>query len=1028
MNTRLNLLTILLLSVFKLSAADVEWQDKNAFRIGQIDPHALVVPYVTGDVKAIHEHAFAKSPYYLDLNGQWKFKWTQNPDKRPADFYKDTYDVSSWANITVPGNWEMQGYGIPMYVNERYEFASDFYKFEKNPPYVPHDSNEVGSYRRSFTVPADWAGRRVVLCVEGAISFYYAWVNGKYLGCNQGSKTAAEWDITDALREGENTVSLEVYRWSAGAYLECQDMWRLSGIERDVYLYSTPKTYISDYKVTSPLDRQKYVDGELGIEVEVAGLPEKGNGYTLEYILRDNKNDIVATELRTAQGKTEFAKTIPAVMAWTAEHPNLYTLELNLKDAKGATVQTVGSNVGFKTSEIKNGRFCVNGVPILVKGVNRHASTWKGRTVDRQTMIKDIEIMKQNNINTVRNSHYPMEREWYHLCDIYGLYVIDEANIESHGMGYKEKSLAKDSTWLAAHMDRTKRMYAKSKNYPSVTFLSLGNEAGYGINFERTYDWLKSVEKNRPVQYERSEEHYATDVYCRMYRSIAEIKAYISKPDIYRPFILCEYCHAMGNSAGGLRDYWEVFYNEPMAQGGCIWDWVDQSFRLTDKNGRWYWAYGGDFGPKGVPSDGSFCGNGLVTSDRKPHPHLSEVKKVYQYIHSTLDSTSPLTISVKNWYDFSNLNEYTLNWQVLTPDGLVYAQGSKKVDCAPHGTVKVELDKNFAVPSGDIDYTEVFLNLSWVSNNAHPLVAKGSEMSYDQFVIPTQPSTTAAVPAKQKIKGKKNVYTSGDLQFTVSATTGEIESIKKSGAELLATPLSLSLYRPITENDFKDTNGGKVWRKQGLDSTYQVANSVKLEKGKAVVVNADIYNRMGEKIATAKYEYSVNEGNDLAVATTFVPDTAKIKSLPRVGLTYRTDKNNARTFTYLGRGATETYVDRNSCGLIGRHTSTPEKEFHFYIVPQATGNHTDTRWVKFNLDELKITSPEIFQFSVTPYDDRNVEKATHVNELVDDGLVTVHVDAAQTGVGTATCGPGVLPKYWLPIEEYNFTFNFQFGK
>ena len=1021
MKKSINILAVSLLVATGMWASDVEWQDKDAFRIGQIDPHALVVPYKTGDVRGIRLQNYAKSPYYLDLNGEWKFMWTQNPDNRPVGFQENDYDVSAWDNIKVPGNWELQGYGLPIYVNERYEFDSEFYHFKKNPPYVPVESNEVGSYRRSFAVPADWAGRRVVLCVEGATSFYYAWVNGHYLGCNQDSKTAAEWDITDALIEGENTVSLEVYRWSAGAYLECQDFWRISGIERDVYLYSTPKAYIADYTVTSPLDAQ-YVDGILGINLALEGVDDS---YTVTYKLFDPARRVIAaTESKAAAATTTFSKTIKGANHWSAEDPYLYTLEVTLADAQGTVIETIGCNVGFKTSEIKDGRFHVNGVPVLVKGVNRHAATEMGRTVDIETMLKDIELLKLNNINTVRNCHYPMDRVWYHLCDICGLYLIDETNIESHGMGYKEQSLAKDSTWLPAHMDRTKRMYAKSKNYPSVTFMSLGNEAGYGVNFERTYDWLKSVEFNRPIQYERTELNYATDVYCRMYRSIEVIKEYISTPGIYRPFILCEYAHAMGNSVGGLKDYWDVFYNEPMAQGGCIWDWVDQSFTLTDANGRKYYAYGGDFGPTDVPSDDAFCCNGLVNIDRTTHPHLNEVRSVYQYIHSTLEGTSPLTINVKNWYDFTNLSEYTLNWEVVTPDGTVYAKGTATAACEPHQTTTIVLDENFTVPEG-VDYNELYLNLSWTQNEDKMVVKKGTEMAFNQYVIPVKAAAKAA-PVKQAIKAKDGVYTSGNLQFTVSSETGEITSIQNGGTELLSTPLSVSLYRPITQNDNREKEGGApVWKKDGLAGTYQTATSVKLNK-KTVEVEAALYNSNGVKIADATYNYYVTEGNNLAVETTLALDPTVLTDVPRVGLTYRTAKENAASFSWLGRGG-ETYVDRCSSSLIAIHSSTPEADFHPYIVPQATGNHTDTRWVSFNDGALKITASDIFQFTATIYEDSNVDSARHINELIDDGLVTVHLDAAHTGVGTATCGPGVLAKYRPEIKTYDFTFNFTFG-
>ena len=643
-----------------------EWQSQYAVGLNKLNPHAYVWPYATA--ADVQKGAYEESPYYMSLNGKWKFHWVKNPDTRPKDFYKPSFYTGGWADINVPGNWERQGYGTAIYVNETYEFDDKMFNFKKNPPLVPSEENEVGSYRRTFTIPAGWEGRRVILCCEGVISFYYAWVNGEFLGYNQDSKTPAEWDITDKLKKGENTIALEVYRWSAGAYLECQDMWRLSGIERDVYLYSTPKQYIADYKVTSILEKNTYKDGVFELDVTVEGAA--AGITTIAYELQNEAGKTVLNGSQPVKSRglsnliTFDEKRIPDVEKWSAEHPNLYTLILELKDANGKVTEVTGTKVGFRTSEIKDGRFCVNGVPVLVKGVNRHEHSQLGRTVSKELMEEDIKLMKQHNINTVRNSHYPAHPYWYQLCDRYGLYMIDEANIESHGMGYGPASLAKDSTWLTAHMDRTHRMYERSKNHPAIVIWSLGNEAGNGINFERTYDWLKSVEKNRPVQYERAEENYNTDIYCRMYRSVDVIKEYVARKDIYRPFILCEYLHAMGNSCGGMKEYWDVFENEPMAQGGCIWDWVDQSFREVDQDGNWYWTYGGDYGPKDVPSFGNFCCNGLVNAVREPHPHLLEVKKIYQNIKSTLVDKKNLTIRVKNWFDFSDLNEYLLHWSV----------------------------------------------------------------------------------------------------------------------------------------------------------------------------------------------------------------------------------------------------------------------------------------------------------------------------------------------------------------------------
>ena len=688
-------LTCLLTTPAIAQTVQPEWQSQYAIGKNKLAPHTYIWPYANAD--AAGEGNYEQSPYYMSLNGKWKFHWVKNPDHRPKDFYKPSFYTGGWADIDVPGNWERQGYGTAIYVNETYEFDDPLFNFKKNPPLVPYTENEVGSYRRMFTVPTDWKDRRIVICCEGVISFYYIWVNGHMLGYNQGSKTPAEWDITDYVQAGENIVALEVYRWSAGSYLECQDMWRLSGIERDVYLYSTPRQFIADYKVTSSLDKKESKEGFFGLDVTVEG---SATGVsTLAYSLEDTagktilQNEIPIKNCGLSNSIIFDEQSLPGVKRWSAEHPNLYTLILTLKDDAGHITHLTGCKVGFRTSEIKDGRFCINGVPILIKGANRHEHSQLGRTVSKELMEEDIRLMKQHNLNTVRNSHYPTHPYWYQLCDRYGLYVIDEANIESHGMGYGPASLAKDSTWLPAHMDRTQRMYERAKNHPGIVIWSLGNEAGNGINFERTYDWMKSVETTRPIQYERAEQNYNTDIYCRMYRSVEELLAYArqTEPKVYRPFIMTEYLHAMGNSGGGLKEYMDVFETEPIVQGGCIWDWVDQSFREIDADGRWYWTYGGDYGPKNVPSFGNFCCNGLVNAVREPHPHLLEVKKAYQYIKTTLIDKSNLTLSIKNWYDFTNLNAYTLHWQVVGDHGKVITDGTRRVDAAPHATVEVTL-------------------------------------------------------------------------------------------------------------------------------------------------------------------------------------------------------------------------------------------------------------------------------------------------------------------------------------------------
>lgn len=1014
MNNLLKRIYLMMLAVLVIIPAAAqqqpEWQSQYAVGLNKLNPHAYVWPYATA--ADVEKGAYEESPYYMSLNGKWKFHWVKNPDTRPKDFYKPSFYTGGWADINVPGNWERQGYGTAIYVNETYEFDDKMFNFKKNPPLVPSEENEVGSYRRTFTIPAGWEGRRVILCCEGVISFYYAWVNGEFLGYNQDSKTPAEWDITDKLKKGENTIALEVYRWSAGVYLECQDMWRLSGIERDVYLYSTPKQYIADYKVTSILEKNTYKDGVFELDVTVEGAA--AGIATIAYELQNEAGKTVLNGSQPVKSRglsnliTFDEKRIPDVEKWSAEHPNLYTLILELKDANGKVTEVTGTKVGFRTSEIKDGRFCINGVPVLVKGVNRHEHSQLGRTVSKELMEKDIKLMKQHNINTVRNSHYPAHPYWYQLCDRYGLYMIDEANIESHGMGYGPASLAKDSTWLTAHMDRTHRMYERSKNHPAIVIWSLGNEAGNGINFERTYDWLKSVEKNRPVQYERAEENYNTDIYCRMYRSVDVIKEYVARKDIYRPFILCEYLHAMGNSCGGMKEYWDVFENEPMAQGGCIWDWVDQSFREVDQDGNWYWTYGGDYGPKDVPSFGNFCCNGLVNAVREPHPHLLEVKKIYQNIKSTLVDKKNLTIRVKNWFDFSDLNEYLLHWSVTGDDGTIVAEGSKEVGCAPHAVVDITLGA-VKLPK---TLREAYLNLSWTRVKATPLVTSDWEVAYDQFVLPVSKNSWSGKPAK-----------AGNTTFVVDKSIGALKSLCLDGEELLASPITLSLFRPATDNDNRDQHGAKLWRQAGLDHLTQKVVSLKEGKNKTTV-KADILNAEGKKIGNAEFIYALNRDGSMKVQTTFEPDTSLVKSMARLGVTFEM-KDTYENVTYLGRGEHETYIDRNQSGKIGIYKSTPERMFHYYVVPQSTGNRTDVRWMQLTDEGGKgcwIEADSLFQFSTVPFSDVILEKARHINELKRDGKITIHLDAEQAGVGTATCGPGVLPSYLVPLTKQTFDF------
>ncbi|MFX1533250.1 MAG: glycoside hydrolase family 2 TIM barrel-domain containing protein, partial [Promethearchaeota archaeon] len=605
-----------------------DWENPKILGRNKEAAHCTYIPYA--DTQTALKNDPLQSPFYLSLNGRWKFCWVKKPADHKLDFYKDNFDVSQWVDIIVPGNWELQGFGIPIYTNVIYPFPAD-------PPHIPHDWNPVGSYRRTFTISNSWKDRQVFLHFGGVSSAMYVWLNGEKVGYSQGSKTPAEFNITEYLRKGENVLAVEVYRWCDGSYLEGQDFWKISGIERDVFLFSTPQVHIRDFFVRGDLD-DNYIDGMLKVTVNVRNyLPDVSGKHYVHIDLLDTDNKSVfetltkEANIRNADKITiHFEQFVKKPAKWSAETPKLYSMLISLSNESGLITEVVSCKVGFRKVEIKDAQLLVNGIPIIIKGVNRHEhDPVTGRTVTEKLMIKDIQLMKQFNINAVRTSHYPNVPRWYELCDKYGLYVVDEANIESHGMGYDpEDTLGNNPDWKEAHLDRTIRMVERDKNHPSIIIWSLGNEAGDGVNFEATYKWIHERDSSRPVQYEQAIEGPHTDIVCPMYSRIEQLEEYANKEQ-NRPLIMCEMLHAMGNSVGNMQDYWDVIEKHKVLQGGFVWDWVDQSFLKVDEDNMRYWAYGGDMGDDIVFNDGNFCINGLVQADRAPHPHLWEVKKVY---------------------------------------------------------------------------------------------------------------------------------------------------------------------------------------------------------------------------------------------------------------------------------------------------------------------------------------------------------------------------------------------------------------
>jgi beta-galactosidase len=838
-------------------------------------PHSSYIPFENEEEALLSNNE--ESPYYQSLNGMWKFNWVRNPAERPQKFYKPGFDVSGWDDIPVPSNWELQGYGVPIYVNQPYEWTS-----EPNPPHVPHDYNPVGSYRTSFTIPDNWNERRVFIHFGAVKSAFYIWVNGKEAGFSKGSKTPAEWEITEFLQKGENTLALQVFRWSDGSFLECQDFWRISGIERDVFLYSSPKVYIRDFFAKSTLT-ENYIDGILNLNIEVKkdDVAESDYGIGIKLVNSEGK---AITEMeggldfdKSDIGFFEVSNNIENPLKWTAETPNLYTLLISLtKDGK--TIETLKHKIGFRTSEIKDGQLLINGKAVLLKGVNRHEhDPVTGHVVSCELMLKDITLMKQNNINTVRTSHYPNDPYWYELCDKYGLYVIDEANIESHGMGYGARSLAKDSLWGKAHLDRIQRMVERDKNHPSIIIWSMGNEAGDGINFTNAYKWIHQRDNSRPVHYERALLGPNTDIYCPMYPSIGYIERY-GKEQQERPLIMCEYAHAMGNSTGNFQDYWDVIEKYDQLQGGSIWDWVDQGLLKTDSNGVEFYAYGGDFGPEDVPDDGTFCNNGIIASDRTGHPALTEVKKVYQSIRFKSVRNNH-AVEIKNMYDFIDLKNVKIIWEMQVDNKVIKEGMLEDLAIAPQESLTVMLiPLEMRVKTG----VEYFLNLEAVTKEENGVIPAGFEIASEQFALPSQRETTPFITdnmSSLKTAEHENTLQVSGNNFKISfdKEMGKITSYEFDGEQLIQSGPKPNFWRAPTDNDFGNGMDSrcKVWKDES--HSKDIERLKVLKKGNDEI-QIDVTANLKKTNAKIKTSYRIFGNGDIHVQEHLIPNPPKERS------------------------------------------------------------------------------------------------------------------------------------------------------
>ncbi|HSH20037.1 MAG TPA: glycoside hydrolase family 2 TIM barrel-domain containing protein, partial [Draconibacterium sp.] len=800
------------------------WENEAVYQINKVDAHAHFIPFATTD-QARTEDKW-QSPMLQSLNGMWKFKLAHNPSERPFWFFKNDFDTRKWDEIKVPSNWELEGYDYPIYTNVKYPH-------EKTPPTIQAHYNPVGSYKRSFEIPENWTGKDIILHFGAVSSAMNVWVNGEFVGYSEDSKTPAEFNITKYLAKGENSLAVEIFRWSDASYLEDQDFWRMSGITRDVYLLARGEQQVQDFRIFSGMD-ETYTVGKFQLVLDVMNVGENAGATVVEAVLSDNGTPVQNFSKNISMGKASvvFEADIPSVKLWSAEIPNLYELIITVKNGD-QIVEVMKQDVGFRTVEIKNATLLVNGQYVYMKGVDLHEhNPITGHVQDKETMLLDIKTMKEHNINAVRTSHYPEPELWYELCNKYGLYIVDEANIESHGMGYGEESLAKNESWMAAHLYRTKNMFERDKNQPCVVTWSLGNESGNGVNFQATYDYLKSVDPTRPVQYEQAHGGANTDINCPMYMRIeGMVKFAEEKAD--KPLIQCEYAHAMGNSVGNLQDYWDVIEKYDVLQGGFIWDWVDQGLLTTNDAGEEFYAYGGDFGPDTVPSDGNFCNNGLVNPDREVKPQLLEVKKVYQNIAFKAVDLKKGLISIKNKYSFLNLSEFDFVWEV-NGNGLVIDNGKlDDLNLAPGESANVTID--FAVePEAGVEY---FLTIQAKLKTDRSLVPAGTAMAAEQFELPVFKAAPKASTGEFPALGLEDNETTSTVSgegFTIvfDKKAGVITSFKKGETEMLQSGPVPNFWRAPIDNDFGNNlhKRSRVWREAGKNRKLVSAEARQMGK------------------------------------------------------------------------------------------------------------------------------------------------------------------------------------------------------
>jgi beta-galactosidase len=973
------------------------------------------------------------------LNGVWKFTWSRKPTERPVNFYKRGYDTSSWKDINVPGDWQFEGFGVPYYSNITYPFKAEF-------PKAPEDYNPVGSYVRTFEVPSQWRGRQIFLHFGAVKSAFYCWLNGKYVGYHQDSKTPVEFNITEYLADRTNTLAVEVYRWCDGSYLEDQDMWRFSGIERDVFLYATNPVTFRNIEIQSLLD-ETYTNGQLLAKVLLKNYTDQSKKGSLIVTLRDRTNGETIyneSKLFVLDGKSEqtltFDKTIEAPALWSAEHPNLYDLIITVQDDNQQTLQVTAQRVGFRTCEIKNGQFCINGKPVLVKGVNRHEHNQiRGHVLSKEDMIADIRLMKQFNINAVRCSHYPDDPYWYALCDEYGLYVVDEANIEAHGLGtylggeygYNMTSpVAEQNDWLDSILFRVRNMIERDKNHPCIVTWSLGNEAGKGQNFAKAYRWAKERDPSRPVQYEQAWREPYTDIVAPMYHLIGQLEAYCKLDNENRPLIMCEYSHSMNNSTGNLQDYWDVIEAHPQLQGGFIWDWMDQGLLQHNSKGESYWAYGGDFGPEGAPSDGTFCLNGVTFPDHTPKPALWEVKKVYQNVKFKADDLAKGLFTIRNQFFFTDLSEYDISYKITGLDKTI-ADG--RIDL-PNGLPaqtfqQVRIPYTSITPEPGVEY---FINFFVTTRQETPVVPKNHIVASEQFKLPVFRELAKTSPASSDGPGLslKKTYegiTVSGRDFTVifEPETADLKDYVFRGTSLIKRSLVPNFWRIPTDNDRGNHMPERCepWKDivtkrhvESIDITENTTDKV------VIVAKSKLSTGDSDYVVT----YMVLKDGSVEVQPQIKINKDNTPELPRYGMKL-TVIGDLKNMTWLGRGPHENYWDRKTSAFIGLYSGSVMEQYTPYISPQENGNKTDVQWVALQDDKgrgLLIAGRQPLEINAHHYLESDFdERVRHTFDVPFQNLTELCIDLHQQGVGgDNSWGNPVHDKYRLLDKSYHYSF------